>query len=53
LKTNKEYIADHLRDRNELIIKRERLNFEIFDIDEEIKEIDKFIEELNEGEEDV
>ena len=53
MKTNKEYIADHERDKNELILKRERLNFEIFDIDEEIKEIDKFIEELNEGEEDV
>jgi len=53
MKTNKEYIVDHLRDRNELIIKRELLNFEIFDIDEEIKEIDKFIDELNEGDENV
>ena len=53
MKTNKEYIADHERDKNELILKRERLNFGIFDIDEEIREIDKFIEELNEGEEDV
>ena len=48
LKTNKEYIADHERDKNELIVKREQLKFEIFDIDAELAEINKFIEELQE-----
>ena len=50
MKSNSEYIADHVRDLNELKLRKEMLNKEIYDIDTEIAEINKFIEELNEVE---
>ena len=51
MKTNKDYIAGHQRDLDELIIRKEKLEFEIYDIDTEIAETNQFIREL-EGEND-
>lgn len=48
MKSNREYIEGHERDLNELKIKREILHKQIFDVDMEIEQVEKFIEELEE-----